>query len=365
MIPILKSRHLAQIDDWRTRALIDMETAERLRTDIEARAPSFQLTRMLTIIGSVALCFGAISFVAANWDEMGKLPKLVVLFTAMWSAYIAAIYAQNRGQPAFREAMVLLGCGLFGANIMLVAQIFNIAGNGTSAVALWGSGSLLAAIALRSAPAAVLGLGLFSLWMVWRTSELHHAEPWFAVPLVVSIYAFWRIGWERAFDLVAIATVAWLVTFGIWERDYHFELIIALGAGIMAFALFAAHSQVLPVWTQPDRVAVYAFALFAIGAFGYQFIDGSARDLSWGLAALCLAAFVATSVVAGLLENRGLLAAALTAVSLQLLMIYAVKIGNLMNTSAFFVSVGILMLLIGYMAQRLYHRFDTAQGVTS
>ncbi|MFH1674814.1 MAG: DUF2157 domain-containing protein [Pseudomonadota bacterium] len=85
------------------------------------------LTYALSILGVLLLGSGVITYFAANWDTMPKLAKLCVLFGSMWTAYILAGYLlQEHRMPHIGQTIVLLAVILFGANIMLIAQIYHI-----------------------------------------------------------------------------------------------------------------------------------------------------------------------------------------------------------------------------------------------
>ncbi len=83
----------------------------------------------LAVIGALTLGAGIILFFAANWDEMPKITKLIVLFGSMWIAYAIAargLSASAGASRAIAHAMLLLGVILFGANIQLIALIYHM-----------------------------------------------------------------------------------------------------------------------------------------------------------------------------------------------------------------------------------------------
>ena len=80
----------------------------------------------LTASGAVLLGFAAISFVAANWDEIPRLLRVSILVAALWAAYGGAAYLYERGLPDFAQAAVLSGALFFGAAVMLTTQMYHI-----------------------------------------------------------------------------------------------------------------------------------------------------------------------------------------------------------------------------------------------
>jgi len=91
--------------------------------EVENNNARFPMASMIAILGAILLAAGASTFFAANWQAIPKGAKLVMLFGAMWAAFAAAWWARVNEKGWLDEAMLLLGVLLFGANIMLVAQM--------------------------------------------------------------------------------------------------------------------------------------------------------------------------------------------------------------------------------------------------
>jgi uncharacterized membrane protein len=113
---------------------------------------------------------GVISFFAFNWQYMTKWLKLLVVFSSFICAHVAALwYGRIPKHKAIAEFLHLLGTFLFGAGIILIAQIYHIEEHAPNGVFLWSLGALLMAYVLQSTPQMLL-YGI--LTMVWQGMEL-------------------------------------------------------------------------------------------------------------------------------------------------------------------------------------------------
>ena len=159
-----RSRLAKDLDRWCEQGLIATQARDGMLKEYDGRAPSYSLVAIVALLGMICLCFAAMTFVAANWQEMPRLMRVGLLLATMWGAYGLACFAKDRGQDWLAQGAVLLGCGIFGASIMLVAQMYHMQGQPSGAVLLWAAGTTVAAFALRSTPALILAIVLFALW---------------------------------------------------------------------------------------------------------------------------------------------------------------------------------------------------------
>ena len=154
---------------WREAGWVSEEGAAHIGAELAAARSGFGLSQVLATLGTVLIAFAAMSFVAANWADMSKLARLALLFGGLWASYGVAGVLATRGLKGFSDAAVLLATALFGASIMLIAQMYHIDGNPPDAVLTWGIGTLLAGVVLGSRPALALAMLLAGLWGGWET----------------------------------------------------------------------------------------------------------------------------------------------------------------------------------------------------
>ena len=146
---------------WAENGLIDAATADALANDgIANDRRSLSFGSVLAMMA--ALLFGAaiLIFIAANWEAIPRLARVVALFAVILAGYVGGAILKTRGHPAIGEALWVVAAAAFGGAIALVGQMYHLAGDESSAVLTWCAGTALAAVMLRSSPLTVAAVGI-------------------------------------------------------------------------------------------------------------------------------------------------------------------------------------------------------------
>lgn len=158
------------IQKWVAEDLISQQQADRMLLDIldekrERRSNKFII--VISTIGAVLLGTGAILFIASNWQVLSSIVKMLILIGTTGAAYAAGYYLKYQyGElPRVGGALMLLGALLFGATVMLTAQIYHVAANHHSLVLIWLIGILPLVYSIRTVPMAFLAAALLMLWV--------------------------------------------------------------------------------------------------------------------------------------------------------------------------------------------------------
>ena len=357
-----KTRLEQDLKRWQESGWVDPESAKAIRADVAARTKHFGLAPVLAIFGAVLLCFAAMSFVAANWQDMSKLARLVILFVAMWGAYAAAWVLNRRQMPFFSQAAILLGVGLFGANIMLIAQMYHFDGNPPDAVLLWAGGALLAGVALRSRPALGLTVMLFALWSWWEVTQIDDVHWPFLIAWTIAAASIGWVGWRGGYHFLAITMTVWIIGLGFlldhWNllatRAAH-PLVAGLGLVIATLAIIGREPiERLTHFSKP--IVIYGLLVSFAGFFALQFIEKPS------IAGLLLLAVLTLVLVIGALYygwesgNRALTAFAYLGFSAELLGLYFKTLGTLLDTALFFFIAGLIVIALSWLAWTLNKR---------
>ncbi len=222
------------------------------------------------VLGVLLLGAGVITYFAAHWDGMSKLAKLAILFGSMWAAYLSSVYfMERRALPHLGHAMLLLGVILFGANIMLIGQIYHIDAHYPAGLMVWSLGGLLVAYLMRSQAAMITCGALAVLWTGTETLGFDRLHWPFLILWVLSVLVIYRERWIPAWHVALIGILLWswfvfqhLLMVPGWPRGGQVYLaqiyfLVYLGSFILG-AVIETYERPAPFAAPARRYAVFA-----------------------------------------------------------------------------------------------------------
>ena len=219
---IFLKRLRQELPRWIEEGWVDAKHRGAILGDAEARAESTaRAPLVIAVFGTLLFGAGVIAFFAANWGEIPKALKLVVLFGAMWGAFAVAgwlVITKEGAEAKFGHAFLLLGVILFGANIFLIAQIYHISAHFPDGVLYWTLGALAVTLAVPSRTVAITGLVIALLWTaieVFRWFEFSTGTGWaFHWPFLIvwALYAATALvhRWPGVIGIATLAFFVWL-----------------------------------------------------------------------------------------------------------------------------------------------------------
>lgn len=352
------------LERWRAAGWIDEAGARAIRADLASRGRGVGLPGALAILAAVLIGFAVMSFVGANWQEMSRVFRLGLLTGLLWAAYALAATMFRRGLDTFGHAAVLAGCAIFGADIMLVSQMYHMDGNAPDVVLVWAAGTLLAGVLLRSNPALVFALVLFSIWGIWETGQREALHWPYLVPWALVSAAFYWQRFEPGVHVSGVALTGFILTYGqINHAVGGFETVTLIGVVIGALSA-------LGLVLRPGLAAIwrggilYGFFITFAGLFALQFFKDPSLSAFLVLAVLALALTLAAVWWGLAADDRRALWLGYLGFSLQILWIYGKTVGTLMGSSVFFLSAGFVVAGLAYFAYRLHARRDAQEMVS-
>jgi len=412
---LTRSRTMQQIEDWQDRGLIDSTTARRLLDDIGAGSEGRSFASIAVWLGIVCIAFGAMTFVAANWAEMSRLLRMVVSMGSALAAYIVAGVLHRRDRQGSAEAFVVLGCGIFGAAVMLTGQMYHLPGPPTGGVLLWTLGTFAAALATGSQGALGLTVLLATLWTAMTMTE---GTP---TPFHIWYLPLWaglavHVWWIRARWIAHLCAMGLLVWLGVSiviviTRATDFAAgHLAMMGGLAAVSLTIASARTIRVLRGFEGAAVWYLLVLVYGAvvflygwreIGYMtgpsipviavalplmgmalwpafvlaerfdhilpaiwigvsvlVIVSLARGFPYVLEAFALAVSVWTIRMGGRQGWRQVTVLGYVAFAVTLFVIYSVAAHGLLGTSLFYLGAGVLLLVGALVMTRLVPRKD-------
>jgi uncharacterized membrane protein len=168
---------------WRAQGLLSPEQHDRLLATIGAPPPAPEraiaherkLSRGVTILvnlGAIVLAAGLLVFFASNWIEFGRAAKIASLFALTLFFYVAGFELTQQGGLSFPKlglALIFLGCVMFGADIVLLALIYDLTARHAWSFLIDWTAWLAVAYLVRSR--LVLFLGLVGI-VAWFGAEV-------------------------------------------------------------------------------------------------------------------------------------------------------------------------------------------------
>jgi len=365
-------RHKVERDlaRWQAAGWVSETGAGAIRADLVSRKSPFGVAPIFAMLGAILFGCAVMTFVAAHWTGMSKLTRLALLLAGLWACYAAAFGLFRRQLDVFAHAAVLGGIAIFGASIMLIAQMYHMEGNPPDAVLTWALGALLTTVLVRS-PAALAAT--FVLAVVWSSYErsLGEAAHWQFLPLwgATAVAAAW-LGWRPGLHLAAISLIIWLIPLGFFLLDHHAHWIVAAVGALAALGAAAAGPAIDRRIAASGALFAYAVIVAFAGLYVPAFVDQSlfyrAPDAPWTMQLVLLAVLTLALLLAAMLwalrtGNRGALWLAYGGFALEVFSLYVKTFGTLLDTSLFFLVAALVVSALAWAAYKLHRRGPPAE----
>jgi uncharacterized membrane protein len=362
-----RSRRLRDLDRWQAAGWLTPDGASALRAEIAASRPGIGLAHVLAILAAVLIGFAAMSFVAANWQEMSKLLRIAIIFAGIWAFLALTGWLWRNEHRGFGDAAALAAAALYGAGIMLIAQMYHMDGHPPDAVLLWGGGTVATGLLTRSNPVLAAALVLFVVWSLMETFDWpdRHVHWAFLPPWAVVAAGFVWTRWWPGLHLLCVALTGWIILqpyrFAFGQEFAAHAVVSVVGLSLMA-ASIAAGSAIR--WRPiSGAMLIYGSIIAYAGAFALQFIADQQGDHTLLLGVLTLVAILGTLAWAWHTDNRGALWVAYAMFSVEIFALYIKKIGTLLGTSVFFLMSGLMVAALATIAYRLHSGTRARLGV--
>ncbi len=280
---------LRDLEKWQAKGWLTQQGAKNIAKSVRPVGLGARLVFLVGFLGAVLLLFAAISFVAANWESMSRLSRFTWLIVAMWLTFLIGwrFTANKHLIPA--EIAWLLGTGLFGVNIVLIAQMFHIDSHPPDGVLMWAIGALIAAALLQSRTALLLAYGGA---LAWTMMEIVAYGSFFHWPfLLVWLAAFAITLWQRwspAYHMAFLSLLTWTMLTvmryaieGQWSPHGVLALFIVGFLFMLAVSLLlqARHSASAEpgfgYWVEKYAIVGLLPALFGLQTIPWKKMDSS------------------------------------------------------------------------------------------
>ncbi len=237
-----------QLPQWVDKEIISGTQADTLRA-LYPLGDSIGLGRLLiTGIGAIMIGLGVILLFAYNWDDMGKVSKLAVIFSGLIGAHLAALYSRERHHVA-SESLFAFGTMLMGAGIFLIGQIYHLDSHYPDAILFWSLGALALAWVLPSLTQAFMAVALIIAWHISEVSDFNFANHRALLLILIGLLPLvWRL---HSPVLARFVSAAVFVSIGFSVGAYDEDLIVT--TLLMTAAAFIGLEQVMAQQAEKHR----------------------------------------------------------------------------------------------------------------
>lgn len=270
-----RSQLRQEAEIWRIEGLINdfqhEQLSQRYQFDTLDTSSRNRFVMVLIGLGCILIGLGVITFVAANWQELSKTFKVLLLLSLFISVNIAGFYIWRKPKDSSQRlgnGLLILGALILGANMALMGQIYHINEPFYKLMLAWGVGVLAMAYSLRLTSLSLIAIILLwigqwgfainsifdSSWLYQRltwSSLLGEYMPIFACIMFIPLAYLCKSRWVFAFGAIAIVSALignqTFYSYGI-GRLFNLSTIQISG---WAIALFSALPPFL-LWSYDD-----------------------------------------------------------------------------------------------------------------
>ena len=241
-----RKRLTTDLPKWRDAGWVTPGGATAILAAQPAGRDAFGLATVVGMFGGLLVGVGVIAFISANWQEIPRVTRLGLLAAGLALAYGAAGILDRRNLRVFAEVALLIAGLVFAAAIVLVGQSYHLSGEFADAVALWLIGIFGAAAMSGSRTMTALGLIGGAFWTYTVTVDSGVSPHWAGLaPGLAGAAIAAVVGSRNARLLSVFAFIFWAVLAIGSAGDHHdwsFVGSVALGvaAALLLFALGAA-----------------------------------------------------------------------------------------------------------------------------
>ena len=336
------------LDRWQDARVIDLSTAERIRSYESQREPKRSWGVIVAVVfGCVMVGAGVLLFVAAHWDDLSPTQRFMVVLSKVALFHIAGAFFANRSRY-LSMALHMIGTIALGAGIFLAGQIFNLEEHWPGGIMLWAIGAAIGWWLLRDWAQGMLVAILTPFWLIgeWtvRVDDIYNRGFYIAAAFLVGLaFAYlsaMRYGEKdhlrRALAVIGVFGALIFVPVlvfasheeAIWWGDYNwrqrhllplsirlFGWASALGVpvavafylrgrrawhNLLAAAWIWGLSQICRIWDPDHYVWFYAWALVGSVGLIYSGVDDRRKErinLGMGAFGVTIIAFYCSDVL--------------------------------------------------------------------
>lgn len=235
---------------WVEEGLIQRSQAEAIckKYDVNYDATerkSFGYLALLAL-GYLFIGIAVILLISSNWDDIPRAVRMAVLVGITAGVHFFGLYSYEQS-PQKGTVLFFLGSLLYGASIILIAQMYHLGEHMPDGVFWWAVGILPFVWLSKSNWLMMLPLALSALWFGME-QDMGFYQVGFIFFILFAFYGAFK--WQSnmlAFIASIISAVYWIegTAYGVFRLDIEELWIIAAGiiVGLYGIAVFLAQNK--------------------------------------------------------------------------------------------------------------------------
>jgi uncharacterized membrane protein len=243
-----RQRLEADLVKWVAGGVISGDAAQSIRKARFGEEAGSRLPAIFAMLGALMLAASVSAFVAANWQEIPRLVRLVGILAIIAGCFFPALLLERRGMPNGADAAITFATLCFGAGVALVGQMYHLPADWPAGAMLIAIGGLVAAAFTGKNGPLVIAFVAMTSWScgrfdAWQWREIH----WSFLLLFVPGFLLALGSENRLLAHTAILALSvWLATLLVPQggNKYFYNLVdggLAFSAAYIAIGLLALH----------------------------------------------------------------------------------------------------------------------------
>jgi len=235
-----RKRLEADLGRWVGEGLIAPENAATIRRSLAQEGGGFKLPALIGLFGGLLIASSVSAFVAANWEEIPRVAKLVMVLLGLAAALGISARLESRGSTGGADAAATCGTLIFGAGVALVGQMYHLPTDWPGGALLIALGAIIVAFLLRSSGALVIAIVAAGCWAGGRWDEGEpRAHLLFWLPFLPALWLAATRHNRLVHHVAALALLGWFATLPGQHAFFRFDYGL-LAYGLAVSALFVA-----------------------------------------------------------------------------------------------------------------------------
>ena len=265
---------------WVEEGLIQQSQAEAIcqkyDVDYNSKARKGFAYLALLSLGYLFIGIAIILLIGSNWENIPRMARMAVLVVATAGIHFFGIYNLDKA-PQKSTALFFLGSLLYGASIILIAQMYHLGEHMPDGVFWWAVGVLPFVWLSKSNWLMMLPLALAAIWFGMEQS-MGFYQIGFIFFILFAFYGVFK--WQSnifAFIVSIASVVYWIegTTYAIFDLDIEELWVIAVGIiiGFYSLGIFLAKNKLPRYQAYAALLQLWCLRFLIFTAFLVTFKD--------------------------------------------------------------------------------------------